>query len=162
MESAFSPFEVLKIALRVEKNGESLYTALETKAGDEKLRSMWRYLKEQEKKHQQTFQAMLNNTGDYVIREIKPGEYMAYLNAIANEYIITQELTEKKLKEGFDSDLDAVEFGIYIEKESILTYSALREYLVTSSQPVLDKIIEEEKKHLIDLAVIKTSLKDGG
>ncbi|MBP7087870.1 MAG: ferritin family protein [Candidatus Omnitrophica bacterium] len=159
MSKDFSPQEILKIAIRVEENGKNLYQSLEDKAKKDELKALWRYLKEQEKIHRQTFQEMLDNIKDYVIYEFNPGEYQAYLRAIASEYIFTQELVERKIKEGFGSDSEALKFGIFIEKESILTYTALKEYITTDKQSVLDKIIDEEKWHLVKLSVLKDSFK---
>jgi rubrerythrin len=159
MANIFSPQEILRIAIKVEENGKALYGALESKTKDEKLKKMWQYLKEQEEEHRKTFQGMLDNVGDYIVDEFRPGEYEAYLRAIASGYIFTQELIEKKTKELFSSDLEAVEFGLYIEKESILTYSALRDYVLTAKQPVLDKVIDEEKKHLVQLTLLKDQMR---
>ena len=151
MANTFSPQEILKIAVKVEEEGRNLYHILEEKASDEQLKEVWRYLKEQEELHRAVFQEMLDKSGEYIVYEFSPGEYNAYLAAIASSYIFTQELIEKKTKELFTSDLEAIEFGIYVEKESILTYSALGEYLVVDKKPVLDKVIGEEKKHLAQL-----------
>ncbi len=158
MENIFSPQEILRIAVNVEKNGKNLYETLENKAKSESLKATWKYMKEQEEGHRQTFQTMLDSVKDYIVYEFSPGEYEAYLRAIASEYIFTQELIEKKAKEGFSSDLEAVDFGIYIEKESILTYSALRKYVLTAKQSIIEKVIDEEKKHLADLVMLKESL----
>lgn len=159
MVNILSPQEILRIAVRVEENGKSLYTSLENKTNNEKLKGIWKFLSEQEEKHRKTFQDMLDNIGDYIVDEFSPGEYNAYLKAIASGYIITQQLIEEKTKQLFSSDNEAVEFGIYVEKESILTYSALRDYVLTAKQPVLDKVIEEEKKHLVQLTLLKDELK---
>jgi len=159
MGNILSPQEILKIAVEIEENGKNLYGKLENKAKDEKLKKMWKYLKEQEEVHRRTFQKMLDETGDYIVFESVSGEYEAYLRALASEYIITKELTEKKAKEGFGSDLEAVDFGIYVEKESILTYSALKKYVVAEKQSVLDKVIDEEQKHLVELVALRDFLK---
>jgi rubrerythrin len=155
MTNTFNPQEILKIAIKVEEEGKNLYHILEEKAKDDQLKEMWRYLKEQEEVHRQIFQKMLERSGEYIVYEFSPGEHDAYLNAIASSYVFTQELIERKTKELFTSDLDAIEFGIYVEKESILTYSALKEYVLADKQPVLDKVISEEKKHLTQLMSLR-------
>jgi len=159
MINTFNPQEIVKIAINIEESGKKLYQSLEGKAKDKKLKLMCKYLKEQEEIHRQIFQEMLDNVGEYIIHEFSSGEYEAYLRAIATEYIFTQEVISGKVKEGFGSDLEAVEFGIFVEKESILTYSALREYVLTGKQAILDKVIDQEKKHLSDLIALKDSLK---
>ncbi|MDD5195241.1 MAG: ferritin family protein [Candidatus Omnitrophica bacterium] len=160
MTNIFNPQEILRIATKVEENGKMLYQNLEKKTKDKALQQTWKYLKEQEEIHRQIFQKMLDKAGDYIVDEFNPGEYGAYVTAIASEYIFTQELIAKKINESFASDLEAVEFGIYIEKESILTYSALREYMLTEKQAVLDNVIEEERRHLVKLTSIRQALKE--
>ncbi|MFA6281006.1 MAG: ferritin family protein [Candidatus Omnitrophota bacterium] len=159
MTNIFSPQEILRIAVKVEEKGKKLYEILEKKSSDKKVTNLWKYLKEQEEIHRKTFQDMLDGIGDYVVAEVTPGEYGAYIKAIASGYIFTVELMEKKINESFASDLEAVEFGLYIEKESILTYSALREYITLEKQPVLDKVIVEEKEHLIKLMLLRGEIK---
>ena len=161
MAANFSPQEILKIAIKVEENGKKLFGILEEKAKDEKIKSVWRYLKEQEDVHRKVFQEMLDNVGDYIVYEFSPGEYEAYVKAIAASYIFTTRLVERKIKDGFSSDQEAVDFGIHIEKESILTYTALREYVQTAKQAVLDKVIKEEKNHLVKLTALKEELTKG-
>ena len=159
MINTFNPQEIIKIAINIEESGKKLYQALESKAKDRKLKIICKYLKEQEEIHRQTFEKMLDNIGEYIVHEFSSGEYGAYLKAIATQYIFTQELIEAKVKEGFCSDLEAVEFGIFVEKESILTYSALREYMLTGKQAVLDRVIDQERKHLVELVALKGFLK---
>lgn len=159
MADNFNPQEIVKIAINVEANGEKLYRTLESKAKDEKLRSVWKYLGEQEAVHRQFFQDMLDNIGEYIVHEFNPGEYQAYLRAIASEYIFTQGLISENIGKEFSDPFEAVDFAIFVEKESVLTYSALREYMSSGKQAVLDKVIEEEKKHLVDLITLKSELK---
>jgi len=151
MTNAFSPQEILKVAINVEENGSNLYLLLEEKEKDGQLKEIWRYLKEQEEAHRATFQEMLERSGEYIVYEFSPGEYDAYLSAIASSYIFTQELIAKKIKELFVSDLEAIEFGIYVEKESILTYEALKKYIKPDKQAIVDKVIDEERRHFVQL-----------
>jgi len=159
MVNNFNPQEIVKIAINVEENGKKLYQVLENKAKNEKLKTIFKYLKEQEEIHSKIFQEMLANIGDYIVHEFVLGEFQAYLRAIASEYIFTQELISQKVEKGFGSDIEAVEFGILVEKESILTYSALCECILPGKGVTLNKIISEERKHLISLTILKDSLK---
>jgi rubrerythrin len=157
-EPMFSPAEIVRIAVNVEKNGQVLFGLLEQKATDKKIQDLWRYLKEQEIVHQKIFEEILEHTDTYIVDDYNPGEYAAYVRAIASEYILTQRLVEQKVKELFPSDLDAIDFGIFIEKESIMTYTALRDYVKTAYQETIDKVIAEEKKHLVNLCAIKKTI----
>jgi rubrerythrin len=153
-----SPQEILKIAIKVEENGKKLYGILEEKAKDEEIKKIWRFLKEQEEEHRKVFQKMLENVGEYIVYEFSPGEYEAYLKAIASMYVFAPQLIEEKTKTLFKSDLEAVEFGIYIEKDSILVYSAFKEYVMNSKQHILEKVINEERNHLVRLVNLKEAI----
>ncbi|MCM8773168.1 MAG: ferritin family protein [Candidatus Omnitrophica bacterium] len=158
MSNIFSPQEILRIAIKVEENGKKLYEILENKSKLEKLKGMWRYLKEQEDIHRNIFKQMLENVGDYIVYEFSPGEYDSYLSAIASDYVFTQNLIEEKIKDLFTSDIEAVDFGIYIEKQSILVYSSLRDYVIKDKQYVIGKVIDEEKNHLSQLNLMKGTI----
>jgi rubrerythrin len=153
-----SPQEILKIAIKVEENGKKLYGILEEKAKDEEIKKIWRFLKEQEEEHRKVFQKMLENVGEYIVYEFSPGEYEAYLKAIASMYVFAPQLIEEKTKTLFKSDLEAVEFGIYIETDSILVYSAFKEYVMNSKQHILEKVINEERNHLVRLVNLKEAI----
>jgi len=158
MENIFHPSEIIRIAVNVERNGQTLFGMLQEKATDQKIKDMWGYLKEQEIHHQKIFADILSDTENYFVDEYNPGEYGAFLQAIASEYIVTQEVIEQRTKELFTSDLEAINFGIFIEKESIMTYSVLRDYVKSEHQDIIDKVIDEEKKHLVNLYKIKQTL----
>jgi len=158
MSQNYSPGEVLKIAVEVEENGKVLYGVLELESRSEQMKEIWAYLKDQEEIHRKVFQDMLDRQKDYIVAEFSPGENQAYLRAIASEYIFTQDLIRKHISKRFESDLEAVEFGISVEKISILTYVALREYIKKDKQVVLDKIIAEEKNHLARLKSLKRAI----
>ena len=161
MDKNFNVSEILRIAVNVEKAGQKLYSVLETKAGNEDLRQTWRYLKEQEEEHQRIFQEMLDNIGDYIVEDFSPGEYDAYLSGTAQSYIFSQKLIEEKVKQEFSSDLEAVEFGISIEKDSILTYTAFKEAVKPEKKEAIDNVINEEKKHFVKLSALRKILKEG-
>ena len=161
MENGYSPEEILKIAVKVEENGRDFYAAQEAKANDEQLKLIWQHLKKQELLHRETFKKMLDNIKDYIVYEYSAGEFDVYFAAIAKEYIFTQQLSQIRAKEllksgSFDEILN---FAVAIEKESILTYSALREYVISEKVDIIDEIINQEKQHLVKLKELKEKFK---
>ena len=154
----FSPQEILRIAIVVEANGRQFYEDLENKAKDDKVKEVFRFLKEEEIAHGQAFQRIIEMKEDFMIYEFSVYEYEAYVKAIASLYIFSQELIENRIAVPFDSEIDAVDFGIQIEKDSILTYLTLADYILPVKQSVLYKIIDDEKKHLVKLTDLKKYL----
>ena len=159
MEPNYNLQEILRIAVKVEEAGEKLYAKLEYEAKDKNLSKVWNYLREQEHVHRDTFQKMLDNIGDYIVDNLNPGEYDKYIRAIASEYVFIPDLLENKIQEGFTHDLAAIKFAIGIEKESILVYEAMKEFISLNHREILDQIINEEKNHLADLVAFKSFLK---
>jgi len=160
MGETLGPREILEIAVHVEEHGEHLYEAFEKKAENETLKLMWCFLKEQEILHRKIFSDMIQEALEKAF-DYGTGEYSDYFNTVSDNYIFTQKLVEQKKHEFFSSDLEAVEFGIYIEKESILTYTALKDYLPIQQQAIVDKVIKEEQDHLVRLSKIRNGLKKG-
>ncbi|MBU0634999.1 MAG: ferritin family protein [Candidatus Omnitrophica bacterium] len=158
MNTLFNPREIVNVAIKVEENGKVLYGILENKTRSENLRKTWAHLKEQEEEHRKTFETMRDNIGDYIVHEFSPGAFDVYLETLASTFIFTEELIREKIKQLFNSEIEAVDFGIQIEKDSILTFSALKEYVIEGKKPVLGKIIDEEKRHLARLISLKEKL----
>ena len=57
-----------------------------------------------------------------------------------------------------DSDIKALELGISAEKDSILFYYEMRDIMPQRAHPTINKIIAEEKSHLIELSRLKKKL----
>ncbi|MCF7874129.1 MAG: ferritin family protein [Candidatus Omnitrophica bacterium] len=159
MENQFSPQEILRISIEVEEIGAKLYDKLSKKTDNPEAKKIWDYLKEQEVEHKKIFSQILAKAGDYIVYELKPGEYDNYIRAISSEYIFSPQLIEEKLRQDFKDDLEAVNFGISIEKESILVYTSFKEYMKAERKELIDQVIEQEKKHYTDLVNLKKTLK---
>ncbi|MCF7869917.1 MAG: ferritin family protein [Candidatus Omnitrophica bacterium] len=159
MENQFDPQEILKISIKVEEAGAKLYDKLSEQTDNKEVKKVWDYLKRQEVEHKKIFSDILNKAGDYIVYELNSGEYDNYIRAIAAEYIFSPQLIEEKLKQDFKDDLEAVNFGISIEKESILVYSSFKEYMKVERRELIDEVINQEKKHYTDLVNLKQTLK---
>ncbi len=159
MENQFNPQEILKISVEVEEAGAKLYGKLEQQTKNEKVKGVWRYLKDQEVEHKKIFSDILNQAGEYIVYDLNPGEYQNYIRAISSEYIFTSGLIEEKTKKGFENDLEAVDFGISIEKESIFVYTSFKEYMKTGRKELIDRVVDQERKHYANLVDLKKTLK---
>ncbi|MCF7916643.1 MAG: ferritin family protein [Candidatus Omnitrophica bacterium] len=159
MENQFDPQEVLRMSIKVEEAGAKLYSKLSEETDNPEVKKIWDYLKKQEIEHKKIFSQILAKAGDYIVYELNPGEYDNYIRAISSEYIFSSQLIEEKLRQDFKDDLEAVNFGISIEKESILVYTSFKEYMKADKKELIDQVIEQEKKHYTDLVDLKKSLK---
>ncbi len=157
MTEHFEPQKVLEIALKVKESSKKLYEALSLKSSGS-LKNLWDYLSQDSELHSKVLKEMTQDSEAYVIYELSSGEYDAYLGEIIPSFRYTQEIIVRKTRELFVSDLEAVEFAIYVTIESILVYSALKNYIVPDKLDIFNKIIGDEKKHLTKLNLAKRDL----
>ena len=89
-------------------------------------------------------------------------EYNAYMRALIDNAVFTDELAASELATHLDSEIEAMDIAISAEKESILFYYYMTEVIPPSAAPVVQKILAEEKAHLSQLSEIKKRLVDMG
>ncbi|MCS7228038.1 MAG: hypothetical protein NZ839_03630, partial [Endomicrobia bacterium] len=110
-----------------------------------------------EEEHRKVFNKMLNEIENYEPKELYTEEYFQYLRAYADGLVFNFKEIEKKVKQ-IKSVSKALEFAIEREKDSILYYQEVKNVLPTQQHKELEKIINEERKHFLDLTHIKNSL----
>lgn len=149
----FNLLEITKIAMDLEKEGQQFYGKSAALAKDEKLRSMFLLLEEQEKKHAEIFAALhktlseVNNLSDEYLYDENVSLYMKAI--VENKVFKQDELDKVKT---MTTMKDALQIGINSEKNSILFYNEIiMNTKSTQAQGALSLILAEEKKHLVDL-----------
>ena len=111
-----------------------------------------------ERMHIHIFQSMLGEADKYQIPETYAGEYTAYLQALVDSAVFTDDTITSEIATRASGDIEAIELAIGVEKDSILFYYEMREILPQSVQPAVTKIIAEEKSHLRELFELKKKL----
>jgi rubrerythrin len=147
--------ELLEFAVQIEKNGEAYYRAAANKTKNSKLKDIFMYLAEQEVEHKNIYEKMLKSVESYEPKEMYPEEYFQYLRAYADNHIfVKKEEIEKKAVEA-KSDVEAIGLALGFEKDSILYYLEIKNFVPDGEKNIVDKIIEEEHKHYNKLTEIK-------
>ena len=90
--------------------------------------------------------------------ETYAGEYTAYLEALVDSAVFADDVVTSEMVTRVDSDIEALELAIGLEKDSILFYYQMKDLVPPRVEATLDRIISEEKSHLRDLAGIKKQL----
>jgi len=158
MSILFSGSELLEVALGIERNGAAFYQDLANKAGGEDVKAIYDYLAGEEGKHLNTFQDMLGSVGQYKPPESYTEEYMLYLRALIDSIVFPDDKVAKEMANKASSEAEALHMGIIAEKDSILFYSEMRNFVQESDRHIIDAIIGEEKAHLRQLSQLKTKL----
>jgi rubrerythrin len=158
MSIAFSPGELVNIAIGIERSGITFYDIMARTTDNEKAREIFEDFVGMEREHLNLFQEMLAGIGDKLPPEAATPEYSGYLQALIDDAVFTNDAIMSEMVTQADSDIKALEVGISAEKDSILFYHALKDIMPARSAPVLEKILAEEKSHLQQLTALKKTL----
>jgi len=154
----FSGSELINIAIGIEKRGIAFYDTMAKSTENTATRDVFKYLADMERAHIHIFQGMLGEADKYQIPETYAGEYAAYLQALVDSAVFTDDTITSEMATQASSDIEAMELAIGAEKDSILFYYEVKEIMPQRAQPTVSKIIAEEKSHLRELSELKKKL----
>jgi len=154
--------EIINIAIGIERRGIAFYDVLARSTQNAKARQIFQYLVGMEREHILIFQDMLDEADKYEVPEAFAGEYGAYLQALVDSAVFTDDAVTSELATQSENDIAALELGINAEKDSILFYYEMREMMPKAARAKIDKVITEEKQHLRQLSELRNTLTSGG
>jgi len=158
MARLFDAKEIVGLAIKIEENGEEFYMQLANKTKNSQVREMIEFLAGEDRKHRNTFRQIQQRLGEFKpAYESYPGEYLNYVKALAEESIFTKEILRQLLKKKFKTSTEVLDTAIVVEKDSILIYNEMKNFVPESEHKTIDEIVNQEKEHLRKLSEIKRS-----
>jgi rubrerythrin len=158
MVNIFAGSEIVELGIQIEKNGRDFYNALVKLSKNQRAKETFKYLAGEEEKHIAVFRKILDSVHKYEPPESYPGEYFAYMNALASEYVFTQEHKGDETAKRTKSDKEAINLGIGFEKDSILFYEGMKKVVPPYDHKIVHELIIQEQDHLRQLSDLKKSL----
>lgn len=162
MAYAFNAGEMFDLAIRIEENGSRFYRRAAQLQSDPQNRSMLEKLATMEDHHKSTFEKMKNqiSEAEKTATVFDPlDESAQYLIAMADSHggegspAVADSLTGK------ESIKEIVDIAIGLEKESILFYLGLKDFVPPNfGLEKLDGIISEERRHIAQLSGVRRKL----
>jgi rubrerythrin len=157
MTISFSGSELINIAIGIEGRGIVFYDVMAKSTKNDAAREVFNYLADMERDHIKTFQGMLGEADKFQPTD-QGGEYNAYLKALVDSAVFSDDLVTSEMAAQAESDTAALELAIRSEKDSILFYYEMKEVMPQRAQATINKIIAEEKSHLRQLSELKKKL----
>jgi len=154
MSIFFDASEIFQFAIRIEENGEKFYRYAVRIAEDDDAKEIFDYLADEEIHHKKTFEDLLSKIEKHEPLESYPSEYFAYLRAYVDKIIFTNEVLDKEISRVKDTP-SAINFGIQRELDSILYFHEIKKFVPKSQHNLIDKIIDEERKHFSKLSELR-------
>ena len=162
MPYEFNANEIFEIAIRIEENGAQFYrraaefqTDVENRQALEKLAAM-------EDTHKATFEKMRQDlsAAEKKTTVFDPNnESSQYLAAMADAHGGEGSPAAADKLTGKESISEIIDIALDLEKESILFYLGLKDLVPPQyGQDKLDKIIGEERRHIVQLNALRKRL----
>jgi rubrerythrin len=159
MGNIFAGSELVEIGIQIEINGKDFYEEIAVQSKDKKVKDLFLFLSGEENDHIKKFQGILDSVQKYEPAEAYPGEYFAYMSSLASQYVFTKKDQGRVMAQKVNSETDAIELGIGLEKDSILFYEGMKTVVPEYDRKIVDALIAQEKKHLSMLFELKKGAK---
>jgi len=155
MAKLFYLSEIVKFAIEKEQESYDLYQKLAAQVTDNNLKAIFQKLAQEEVKHKAYYSDILTSTK----QEQSPGvkeddEYQAYMEALIAS---SRNATELKIVD-IKNISNVLDYAIAREKDSVLFYSGLKNFVSPTIHNKIDEIIHEEERHAAILMQVKEKI----
>ncbi len=164
MTTKFNINEIFEIAIQIERNGTYFYQRCAQIAQDKSIKDLLETLAEVEIKHEQIFLALLDQVKNelHLAKNFDPDEEsIQYIHAMADGHVFditndpASQLTGKETME------DILKTALAREKESIIYYLGLKQFVPPGlGREKVDTIIREEMTHVLFISKALQELKN--
>ena len=145
----FQAADIVELAMQVEKSGEAFYRAVAGKAQSPESRELFESLADQEVIHYKVFSKLSQIVQDNPFMTDEEWElYMDYLNGTVQSAFFEGADKALALAETVTDERQAINMAIGFEKETLLFFYDLRDRIPGKDRPFVEKIVEEEKRHI--------------
>ena len=156
--------EILEIAIETERQGAAFYERLATSTHDERVKEECQRLVTFEREHEKTFRRLLEQQDvQRALSSLQPSQlsdkYRQYLSALVDSNMLPDEETAQRLADEAESEADAINVALQMEKNTILFYQELQN-LLGQEAGVLQTVLDEERSHVYELNELKAYLGD--
>ncbi len=151
MSVALSEKEIFSMAMEVEKSGKAFYETILAGAKDEKIKELFSFLAEQEENHYKFFKKQYENAGSMNISGEDWEDISEYIKATTDSRFFLGEDQAIKAAKKAGGVEEAVDIAISFEKDTLLFFYEIKNVTPAASKEASQKIIDEEKKHVLML-----------
>lgn len=158
MAEFFNASDVVGAAVEMEKRGQAVYRRTAKAAKDASVKRLFENLAAEESRHEEMFLAMAKRVGNTELPAWSTmEEYSAYLGALLDSHALFAPGFSESLAAASGDLEDAVREAMRLEKDSMLFFQEMLYLVPGSEHPLVQECIEEERRHLRQLAAMLRS-----
>ncbi|MFC2036864.1 ferritin family protein [Chloroflexota bacterium] len=144
--------EIIEIAMRLEERGEAFYIAAAEHATSTGIRTLFEDLALQEQYHRRAFQQMGRDVVELALSPDQWDQFQAYTGALLQQSFFAE--PEGALSQAAEAmgEREALQAALGFEKETLLFFHELRDVVRGPGRQVVERIVQEEKRHIQQLS----------
>ncbi len=155
--NVFSISEIVDMGIEKEKKRRDFYAMVSEYFKDKDMKELFLKLKNWEEEHIKKFSEIRDSMKELKETETYEGEIGAYMRALVDDKLYSHVLPASFSK-NIKTPMDAISYGIGFEKDAILFFNEMVRYTVDSRKEIVKKLVDEEKKHIVYLALLRQKL----
>ena len=155
MSNVFNAAEIIDMGIEKEKKRRDFYGLAATKFKEKDMKDLFTRLRDWEDEHIKKFTDIRNTVEESEVMESFQGEFEAYIKALVDDMLYTQ-VTPENFAKNVKTPQGEIQYGLIFEKDAILFFQELLRYMTPHHQEAVEKLIDEEKKHIFYLTELKS------
>lgn len=150
--------EVVDLGIEKEKKRRDFYAMVAERFENHEIKKLFTQLRDWEEMHIKKFTEIRNSLPqESGVVESYQGEINSYMQVVVDEKLYSK-ISPAEFSKMVKSELDAINYGLQFEKDAILLFVGLTPYVDDVYKEVIQKLIEEERQHIIYLFGLKKKL----
>ncbi len=150
--------EVLSLAVQIEKSGHAFYSTVALDSSDPALVELFSFLAAEEDRHLRHFEAVRAELGDFAIDGDDWEETSRYIKATTDGRFFLGEDRAIRAAHAVRDAREALDIAVGFEKDTLLFFHELLAVTPARTQESAERIIEEEKRHVLMLSQKRQAL----
>ena len=145
----FTLGEIIDLAIRIEKNGESTYRKAQKEVSSSKVSAMLEWLADDEAKHEKWFTELRENVDEKIEDPILEKMGKEILQSVLGDHTFSMNEVDFS---SLDNIKGLLEVSLEFEKDTLIFYEMIKGFIEDENVlSGIDKIIEEENSHVKNL-----------
>jgi rubrerythrin len=146
--SVWAGSEIVDIAKQVEELGEAFYEEALKHLKDARIRRIFAFLRDEERRHAGLFEAMLSGLKSASVEWREDEQYLTYMRALARNHVFPDREAVRVAVQDLRDEAAAIRIALGFEKDSILFLHELRVLVREEDRNTVDQLIAEEREHV--------------
>ncbi|KPJ51181.1 hypothetical protein AMJ40_00840 [candidate division TA06 bacterium DG_26] len=154
----FDVGEIIDMGIEKEKKRRDFYALVAQRFPEKEMQDLFTRLRDWEETHIRKFTEIRQGVKESDTAESYPGELESYMNALVDDRLY-KEVSPDQFSNHVRDPVEAIKYGLSFEKDAILFFNELLPYVQSPNKEPIQKLINEEKQHIVYLSDLRKKLK---